>query len=68
MCVFAGASNYSGQPPFCCKPSEGVIGGGANCEVGVSFSPDHQSLLYSDLLEVVLNGQVRLKVIVMTSS
>lgn len=53
-----GACNYSGQPPFVCVPSEGVVAGEGSKEVRVFFSPDHQSKAYSDKLLVDYNEKV----------
>ena len=59
LCIMmVGACNYSGQPPFLCVPREGVVEGKGTVEIRVFFSPDHQSMAYSDRLIVEYNGRV----------
>uniref|UniRef100_A0A6I8NI36 Cilia and flagella associated protein 74 n=1 Tax=Ornithorhynchus anatinus TaxID=9258 RepID=A0A6I8NI36_ORNAN len=46
--------NHSGLSVFSVIPVEGVIESGKSQEFTVTFSPDHESLYYSDELQVVL--------------
>ena len=59
MHACVGTCNYSGQPPFVCVPSEGVVEGEGTKDVRVFFTPDHQSTAYSDRLLVDYNEKVR---------
>lgn len=52
---YSGASNYRAPPPFDCLPVAGIIESNATKELVVSFSPDHQSQLYADTLDIKLN-------------
>ncbi|NWI60165.1 CFA74 protein, partial [Calyptomena viridis] len=52
-----GTQNYSGLSVFSIFPSEGQIEAGQSQEFVVTFSPDHESLYYSDRLRVVLFGK-----------
>ncbi|XP_071431811.1 cilia- and flagella-associated protein 74 [Pithys albifrons albifrons] len=52
-----GTQNYSGLSVFSVFPTEGKIEAGESQEFVVTFSPDHESLYYSDLLRVVLFGK-----------
>ncbi|XP_038602571.1 cilia- and flagella-associated protein 74 [Tachyglossus aculeatus] len=49
-----GTQNYSGLSVFSVVPVEGVIKSGKSQDFTVTFSPDHESLYYSDELQVVL--------------
>ncbi|KAM5320183.1 cilia- and flagella-associated protein 74 isoform 2-T2 [Glossophaga mutica] len=49
-----GTQNHSGQSVFSVAPVEGVLDPGAAQDFTVTFSPDHESLYFSDLLQVVL--------------
>ncbi|XP_028920216.1 cilia- and flagella-associated protein 74 isoform X3 [Ornithorhynchus anatinus] len=49
-----GTQNHSGLSVFSVIPVEGVIESGKSQEFTVTFSPDHESLYYSDELQVVL--------------
>ncbi|KFW84969.1 Uncharacterized protein C1orf222, partial [Manacus vitellinus] len=49
--------NYSGLSVFSVFPTEGEIEAGKSQEFVVTFSPDHESLYYSDCLRVVLFGK-----------
>uniref|UniRef100_A0ABM5EKQ9 Cilia- and flagella-associated protein 74 isoform X1 n=3 Tax=Pogona vitticeps TaxID=103695 RepID=A0ABM5EKQ9_9SAUR len=49
-----GTQNYSGLSVFTVTPVEGVIGLGKFQEFTVTFSPDHESLYYSDNIQVLL--------------
>ncbi|KAM7099033.1 cilia- and flagella-associated protein 74 isoform 2-T2 [Molossus nigricans] len=49
-----GTQNYNGQSVFSVVPVEGVMDPGAAQDFTVTFSPDHESLYYSDLLQVLL--------------
>ncbi|XP_077009477.1 cilia- and flagella-associated protein 74-like isoform X2 [Tamandua tetradactyla] len=49
-----GTQNYSGQSVFSVVPVEGVIEPGRTQDFTVTFSPDHESLYFSDRLQVVL--------------
>ncbi|KFZ55369.1 Uncharacterized protein C1orf222, partial [Antrostomus carolinensis] len=46
--------NYSGLSVFSIFPTEGEIAAGESQDFVVTFSPDHESLYYSDCLKVVL--------------
>ncbi|NXF30383.1 CFA74 protein, partial [Nyctibius bracteatus] len=54
---FVGTQNYNGLSVFSIFPTEGEIVAGKSQEFVVTFSPDHESLCYSDRLEVVLFGK-----------
>uniref|UniRef100_A0A8C3II09 Cilia and flagella associated protein 74 n=1 Tax=Chrysemys picta bellii TaxID=8478 RepID=A0A8C3II09_CHRPI len=54
---FVGTQNYSGLSVFNIFPVEGVIEPGKSQDFTVTFSPDHESLYYSDCLKVVLFGK-----------
>nr|XP_038967308.1 cilia- and flagella-associated protein 74 isoform X6 [Rattus norvegicus] len=49
-----GTQNYNGQSVFSISPVEGLMFPGKAQEFTVTFSPDHESLYFSDLLQVVL--------------
>ncbi|XP_024616090.1 cilia- and flagella-associated protein 74 [Neophocaena asiaeorientalis asiaeorientalis] len=49
-----GTQNYSGQSVFSVIPVEGVMEPGRAQDFTVTFSPDHESLYFSDWLQVVL--------------
>ncbi|KAJ7421479.1 cilia- and flagella-associated protein 74 [Willisornis vidua] len=55
--VTATVKNYSGLSVFSVFPTEGEIEAGESQEFVVTFSPDHESLYYSDRLRVVLFGK-----------
>ncbi|NWI70588.1 CFA74 protein, partial [Todus mexicanus] len=52
-----GTQNYNGLSVFSVFPPEGEIAAGKSQDLLVTFSPDHESLYYSDRLEVVLFGK-----------
>ncbi|XP_075376617.1 cilia- and flagella-associated protein 74 isoform X3 [Mycteria americana] len=54
---FVGTQNYNGLSVFSIFPTEGEILAGKSQEFIVTFSPDHESLYYSDRLKVVLFGK-----------
>ncbi|KAM9217792.1 cilia- and flagella-associated protein 74 [Leptosomus discolor] len=54
---FVGTQNYNGLSVFSVFPTEGEIVAGKSQDFVVTFSPDHESLYYSDLLKVVLFGK-----------
>ncbi|NWZ08396.1 CFA74 protein, partial [Agelaius phoeniceus] len=61
-----GTQNYNGFSVFRVSPTEGKIEAGMSQDFVVTFSPDHESLYYSDRLKVLLFGkhtahEVRLK-------
>ena len=56
-----GTQNYSGQSVFSVVPVEGVMEPGRAQDFTVTFSPDHESLYFSDRLQVVLFEKVRLQ-------
>ncbi|XP_054439712.1 cilia- and flagella-associated protein 74 [Pteronotus mesoamericanus] len=49
-----GTQNHSGQSVFSVVPVEGILDPGAVQDFTVTFSPDHESLYFSDRLQVVL--------------
>uniref|UniRef100_A0A8C6W569 Cilia- and flagella-associated protein 74 n=1 Tax=Nannospalax galili TaxID=1026970 RepID=A0A8C6W569_NANGA len=49
-----GTQNYNGQSVFSVVPVEGFMFPGKAQEFTVTFSPDHESLFFSDQLQVVL--------------
>ncbi|CAO2590254.1 Cilia- and flagella-associated protein 74, partial [Lemmus lemmus] len=49
-----GTQNHNGQSVFSVAPVEGIMYPGKAQEFTVTFSPDHESLYFSDLLQVVL--------------
>ncbi|NXV19274.1 CFA74 protein, partial [Cepphus grylle] len=51
---FVGTQNYNGLSVFSIFPTEGEIVAGKSQDFAVTFSPDHESLYYSDRLKVVL--------------
>lgn len=55
-----GTQNYNGQSVFSVVPVEGLMFPGKAQEFTVTFSPDHESLYFSDLLQVVLFEKVKL--------
>lgn len=57
----AGTQNHSGQSVFSVVPVKGVMGPGGAQDFTVTFSPDHESLYFSDRLQVVLFEKVRLR-------
>ncbi|NXV09659.1 CFA74 protein, partial [Cettia cetti] len=52
-----GTQNYSGFSVFSVSPIEGKIEAGMSQDFVVTFSPDHESLYYSDRLKVLLFGK-----------
>ena len=52
--LLPGTQNYSGQSVFSVVPVEGVMEPGKAQDFTVTFSPDHESLYFSDRLQVVL--------------
>ncbi|NXE93573.1 CFA74 protein, partial [Menura novaehollandiae] len=52
-----GTQNYNGLSVFSVFPTEGEIEAGKSQDFVVTFSPDHESLYYSDRLKVVLFGK-----------
>ncbi|NWV11508.1 CFA74 protein, partial [Ptilonorhynchus violaceus] len=52
-----GTQNYSGLSVFSVFPIEGEIEAGKSQDFVVTFSPDHESLYYSDRLKVLLFGK-----------
>ncbi|NXN14430.1 CFA74 protein, partial [Indicator maculatus] len=52
-----GTQNYNGLSVFSIFPAEGELAAGQSQDFVVTFSPDHESLYYSDLLKVVLFGK-----------
>ncbi|NWY49945.1 CFA74 protein, partial [Chionis minor] len=54
---FVGTQNYNGLSVFSVFPTEGEIVAGKSEDFIVTFSPDHESLYYSDRLKVVLFGK-----------
>ncbi|KAB0343535.1 hypothetical protein FD754_020461 [Muntiacus muntjak] len=49
-----GTQNYSGQSVFSVVPVKGIMEPGKAQDFTVTFSPDHESLYFSDRLQVVL--------------
>ncbi|NWU49692.1 CFA74 protein, partial [Dromas ardeola] len=60
---FVGTQNYNGLSVFSIFPTEGEIVAGKSQDFTVTFSPDHESLYYSDGLKVVLFGKEIARVI-----
>ncbi|XP_077313773.1 cilia- and flagella-associated protein 74 isoform X4 [Lithobates pipiens] len=54
---FVGPQNYNGQSVFSVSPVEGTIQPNKTEEITVSFSPDHESVHFSDILMVELFGK-----------
>ncbi|NWH65692.1 CFA74 protein, partial [Geococcyx californianus] len=54
---FVGTQNYNGLSVFSVFPMEGEMVAGKSQNFVVTFSPDHESLYYSDRLKVVLFGK-----------
>ncbi|NWY90131.1 CFA74 protein, partial [Loxia curvirostra] len=52
-----GTQNYNGFSVFRVSPTEGKIEAGMSQDFVVTFSPDHESLYYSDRLKVLLFGK-----------
>ncbi|KAL2296459.1 hypothetical protein Nmel_015777, partial [Mimus melanotis] len=52
-----GTQNYNGFSVFRVSPTEGKIEAGKSQDFVVTFSPDHESLYYSDRLKVLLFGK-----------
>lgn len=57
----AGTQNHSGQSVFSVVPVEGIMDPGKAQDFTVTFSPDHESLYFSDRLQVVLFEKVWLR-------
>ncbi|XP_018408595.1 PREDICTED: cilia- and flagella-associated protein 74 [Nanorana parkeri] len=51
---FVGPQNYNGQSVFSASPVEGTIQPNKTEDISVSFSPDHESVHFSDILMVEL--------------
>ncbi|XP_030364068.1 cilia- and flagella-associated protein 74 isoform X3 [Strigops habroptila] len=58
-----GTQNYNGLSVFSIFPTEGEIVAGKSQDFVVTFSPDHESLYYSDCLKVILFGKEVARVI-----
>ncbi|XP_072281754.1 cilia- and flagella-associated protein 74 isoform X2 [Pyxicephalus adspersus] len=54
---FVGPQNYNGRSVFSVSPVEGTIQSNKTEDITVSFSPDHESLHFSDILMVELFGK-----------
>ncbi|NXP14514.1 CFA74 protein, partial [Thinocorus orbignyianus] len=54
---FVGTQNYDGLSAFSISPAEGELVAGNSQDFTVTFSPDHESLFYSDRLKAVLFGK-----------
>ncbi|NXC67553.1 CFA74 protein, partial [Anhinga anhinga] len=54
---FVGTQNYNGLSVFSIFPTEGEMVAGETQDFTVTFSPDHESLYYSDRLKVVFFGK-----------
>ncbi|NWT97056.1 CFA74 protein, partial [Urocynchramus pylzowi] len=52
-----GTQNYNGFSVFRVSPTEGKIEAGMSQDFEVTFSPDHESLYYSDRLKVLFFGK-----------
>ncbi|NXD94330.1 CFA74 protein, partial [Chaetorhynchus papuensis] len=52
-----GTQNYNGFSVFRVSPTEGKIEAGESQDFVVTFSPDHESLYYSDRLKILLFGK-----------
>ncbi|NXI30984.1 CFA74 protein, partial [Sterrhoptilus dennistouni] len=52
-----GTQNYNGLSVFSVSPTEGKIEAGMSQDFVVTFSPDHESLYYSDRLKVLFFGK-----------
>ncbi|NXR33205.1 CFA74 protein, partial [Zosterops hypoxanthus] len=52
-----GTQNYNGFSVFSVSPTEGKIEAGMSQDFVVTFSPDHESLYYSDRLKVLFFGK-----------
>ena len=59
--LLPGTQNYSGQSVFSVVPVKGVMEPGKAQDFTVTFSPDHESLYFSDRLQVVLFEKVGLQ-------
>ncbi|NXT95294.1 CFA74 protein, partial [Anhinga rufa] len=53
----SGTQNYNGLSVFSIFPTEGEMVAGESQDFTVTFSPDHESLYYSDRLKVVFFGK-----------
>ncbi|KAM3824222.1 cilia- and flagella-associated protein 74 [Vipera latastei] len=58
-----GTQNYSGLSVFSIFPMQGIIGVGKSQEFTVTFSPDHESLYYSDRVQILLFDKEIIRVI-----
>ncbi|ETE63796.1 hypothetical protein L345_10437, partial [Ophiophagus hannah] len=58
-----GTQNYSGLSVFSVFPMQGIIGVGKSQEFTVTFSPDHESLYYSDRIQILLFDKEIIRVI-----
>ncbi|XP_070812255.1 cilia- and flagella-associated protein 74 [Pituophis catenifer annectens] len=58
-----GTQNYSGLSVFSIFPMQGIIGVGKSQEFTVTFSPDHESLYYSDRIQILLFDKEIIRVI-----
>lgn len=59
--LLPGTQNYSGQSVFSVVPVKGIMEPGKAQDFTVTFSPDHESLYFSDRLQVVLFEKVGLR-------
>uniref|UniRef100_A0A670JEG7 Cilia and flagella associated protein 74 n=1 Tax=Podarcis muralis TaxID=64176 RepID=A0A670JEG7_PODMU len=55
-----GTQNYNGLSVFSVSPVEGTITFKKCQEFTITFSPDHESLYYSDCIHILIFGKVRL--------
>ncbi|XP_054857550.1 cilia- and flagella-associated protein 74 [Eublepharis macularius] len=58
-----GTQNHSGLSVFSVSPVEGIISTGKTQEFTITFSPDHESLYYSDCLQVMVFDKEVIRVI-----
>uniref|UniRef100_A0A8C9DMG8 Cilia- and flagella-associated protein 74 n=1 Tax=Prolemur simus TaxID=1328070 RepID=A0A8C9DMG8_PROSS len=56
-----GTQNFSGQSVFSVAPVQGIMEPGKTQDFTVTFSPDHESLYFSDRLRVTVSHQILLK-------
>jgi hypothetical protein len=56
--LFVGPQNLSGRSIFDIAPLDGIIPAGGKKPLTVTFSPDHDSDFFSDLVHITISEQV----------
>ncbi len=61
MYIALGPQNLSGRSVFDIAPLDGSIPAGGKKQLTVTFSPDHDSDFFSDLVRITISDQVCLE-------